>query len=212
MRFANIKSTSLALCLGLVTACSGATDKSEQAPAPQSQQPTAEEAAMAKEYANLPASVVIRVPVDANGNEVSDQAEMRTSVASAEVSNNNTEALFTSAQPARTVSNADELDSDSSTQSWQDPGSSESFDSGYSALNNNQSGYGNQEFGYGQGHGSGGCGGSSWCGYGPRSYSLTFTAAYWSYPRPRCYGFGGYNYYWYPRPSCSPWRWCGGGF
>ena len=244
MRFSNIQAVTITLALGLFSACSKDSDKSADSPAPQANAPTEEQIALSKEHSQLPAAVVIRVPVDAAGNEVNDKAEMRTAAVGKEVTVDNTEALFATAQAARVVSSADELDADSSTQSWQNPsiGQNDGFDGNYNAINidditnsnvninvnngngnnsNQGAGYGQtQGGGYGQnqgpiygnnhgggfgqgGFGQGGCNGSSWCGYNPRSYSLVHTSSYWAFPRPRCYGFGGYNYYWYQRPNCG---------
>lgn len=180
--------------------------------------PSAQDTELAAEYQRLPQAVVIRVPVDASGKEVAGNAEMRTFNGQATVSESNTAALFAESEAARVVASADELDADSSTQSWQNPvNNGDNFDGNYTAINiedvrnsniNVTVNNGSHGGVVGGGH-HGGCGGSSWCGYYPRSYSLVHTASYWAFPRPRCYGFGGYNYYWYPRPSCTPWRWCG---
>ncbi len=100
------------LCSGLVLLA--AACHTEQTA---TQQPDAKTEAMAAEYQSLPQIVVVRVPVDAHGNELHDQAELAetSGVVSADLLENNFEQLAPITNIAQTGDN--DLD-DSSTQSW----------------------------------------------------------------------------------------------
>jgi hypothetical protein len=77
-------------------------------------QPVTEQSAVA-ESAKLPAVTLVKVPVDASGNEIHDKAEMRLAN-SADLSEGNVEAVFGSSSAPETF--VDELDQSSSTESF----------------------------------------------------------------------------------------------
>ena len=142
MAFKNIKTATLSVATvaALVVGC-GTNNTDKAAPeAPQAAPTTSpQDAALAQEYASLPeGGVIIRVPVDAEGRENVDAAELRTLSAVVEVSDANAEAVFASgASPAALA--ASELDKDSSTQSWHDWRTAQNvgndFDRNYTDLN-----------------------------------------------------------------------------
>lgn len=93
-------------------ACS--TSKSD-APASNNTPKISEEAAKAQS-AQLPGVVIVRVPVDANGKEVNDKAEMRLVNSSDAVTQSNIAATFDAGKAPATT--GDELDQTSSTESF----------------------------------------------------------------------------------------------
>jgi hypothetical protein len=187
----------------------------EDAPAPEVKPVAAEQdAALAKEYESLPAGVVVRVPVDADGKEVVESAEMRTTSVT-EVNNDTVGATFEAAATPTVVGSADELNNDTSVQSWQSHqprhnqrgnfGNRTDIDINARRSNvnvdidiNNINIINNYYGSY----------------YRPRTYSVFNTSSFWTYRAPiyTCARVcGGYNYYYYPRPSCTTWTWCRSG-
>ena len=146
-----LKSLSIVAAMGLVAACGTNSKQEGTSTAPEAKQETKkssdDEKALESEFAALPSSVIIAVPVDAKGKEQQDKATMRLQGGNAVVSDSNVEATYAaSAAPAKL--GRGELDADSSTQSWNYYQQDE-VDSGYS----NGGGYGNQgnnNQGYGQ--------------------------------------------------------------
>ncbi|TWW07973.1 hypothetical protein E3A20_28980 [Planctomyces bekefii] len=81
---------------------------------------------ISEEYGSLPRQVVIGVSVDGDGRDVAGSGEMRIPAQDVQVSDEiaSDEAAhqaFESGQPAHVVADVDELDKDSSTQSWASP-------------------------------------------------------------------------------------------
>ena len=228
MAFMKLKTATLSVATvaALVVGCG--TSKTEKAPAdaPQAAPTSPEDAALAQEYAKLPeGGVIIRVPVDAEGRENVDAAEMRTLSAAVEVSDANAENVFSTGSAPAAVA-ASELDKDSSTQSWHDWRTAQNigggFDRNYTdlnisgnvnsniAVNVNNGGFGNVG-----GAGIGGCQGG-WCNGGffnnyiPRAYSAVHVGGFFGFHRPICRLFGGFRYYHWHRPACGA-GWCGAG-
>ena len=122
---ATLAQLSSLVCVTLMIASCGqkdqnTTDKTETAPIqtqPEavSQQSEAEEAAA---QLTVPASVIVRIPVDQDGN-ITGEPEMRSVNESLDVDNSQLIAeTFDAATAAASVSTEGELDADSSTQSW----------------------------------------------------------------------------------------------
>ncbi len=149
--------------------------KSEETP---KGDPTAEKQA----FEALPAGVVMRVPVE-NGKEVLDKADTRL-IDKDQVSDAATaDAMWQSGKtPDHMVKSQDELDSDSSTQSWY-------YQCGYSYYYCNSYSYGSNYY--------------RW--YTPYSY---WRGNYWQYSYSNYYNYNNYNYYYYQR-SCYSYSWCG---
>lgn len=97
--------TAVILALGLA-ACGGSNDKENQ---------DADVAARAEKFSQLPATAILAVPV-VNGVEATDQAELRTS--NAQIDLNNAAELASAFQSGAKATVSNELDADSSTQSW----------------------------------------------------------------------------------------------
>lgn len=100
---------------GVFAAC-GTQTKESKAPAAAPSQNAAPAEATSATKADLPAILIAKVPVDANGQEVDAQVETRSVMAQADVSNGDVAA----AQFAQgsSVQVADELDKDTSSQQW----------------------------------------------------------------------------------------------
>ncbi len=203
---------SVVLAMGVTLAFVGCSTKSKDEPAA-NQEPTLTEQdkAMAEEYAKLP-GVVIEVPRDEQGNLKNSEAKMALYSGSAEsISDVTADAIWTDAKTANVVASTDELDADSSTQSWHDPrpnynNGGQDFGGGnYTGINisdinnsnvnvdvnnNNNNYYGN---------------------YYPRAYSLVNTNSYWAYnQRPYQFCRTSCCRFYYPRPACQQsWNWCG---
>ena len=148
----------------LTTACGSGSKKTPDA---NQAQPviSAEQKAI---ESSLPAAAIVRVQVDAEGNEDTTKMEMRLQTGEGEAQD--TEMVVASFDQGATVAelkNADELDADSSAQSW-------CWRGGYGGFGY---GYGYPAYGYGGGYYNYGYGG----GYGYGGYN------YYYYPR---YGWG----------------------
>lgn len=144
----------------------------------------ADEASQVKTFKSLPAGVVTRVPV-VDGKEVTDQAETKLVDQDSANDGASTEAMFQAGKTPENLVAQDELDKDSSTQSWY-------YSCGYSYYsycNNYSYGYGyNSYYRY----------------YSPYSY---YNGYNWPYSYNNYYNYGGYNYYHYRR-SCYSYSWC----
>ena len=235
-----LKSLSILVAMGFVAACGTNSKQEGTSTAPEAKQETktssSDEKALESEFAALPSSVIIAVPVDAKGNEQHDKATMRLQGGDAVVSDSNVEATYASAAAPAKLGRG-ELDADSSTQSWNyyQPGQG---NQGYGNSGNNGQGYGqngsqsnaagvnisdiqnsnvnvdvtnnyNSQNGSQIGGGQGYNGGSGYyAGYRPAAYSTVWTGNYWGYSRPWCFQRPAYNYYVYPR-RCGSYRFCG---
>ena len=168
-----------------LAACGTAKKKSSDAPAADATAPKISEDQAKADSANLPGVVIVKVPVDANGKEVQDKAEMRLVDSKDSLTQANIASTFDAGKaPAAT---GDELDQTSSTESfcgW-------AFGSGFRNRY-----YGNSyswnwsfyrptylNYGYSYGYNYGG----SYGGYGS-SYGNGYGA-----------GYGNSNYYYYNR-------------
>ncbi len=137
--------------------------------------------------ASLPHAALVRVPVNAAGEESFDKAELRLQHDAVAGASEVVSSFENAESVAEVKSGATELDQDTSTQAW--------FYRGYYGR-----GY------YGRGHGY---------GYGYRYYpSYNYGGRYYNYGWGNGYGYGygyrpyyhgGYNYYYYPR-----WGWGSG--
>lgn len=205
-----------ALALSLA-ACGTQSDKKTE----QAQQAKPEVAAAPATNAEIPAAMVLRVPVDADG-KATGMPEMKVlKTGKVEDSADSVVAAFANGDVAK----VGELDADSSTQSWSAyAGFSSSYGSNYNSSYGG--GYGNSGYGnsYGGSSYGGGYGGSYGCGsycssynqsyfynsYSPTLYYGNQQYNYGSY-RPYSYNNGGYNYYCY-RPSYGYGGGYGGGY
>lgn len=168
-------------------------------------------AAADSEFNRLPAGVLIRVPVAADGTESREKAELKTAIAAPTDSEIDT--AWTNAESANVGSN--ELDKSTSTQSWHNPSNDygdeysnrqeiNAVNYGGTQYNINNYGVSNYQSGYGSHNNNGYYNNyyrpvvNSYNGWGYYSYNV----------RPRCYRSFGYAYYYYSRPSCT-YRWCG---
>jgi hypothetical protein len=202
--------------LAALTAC-GTHKKSDDAadqPAPNAQPTAADDPA-------LPEAAIVRVPVDAKG-EPTGEPEMRIYSGDAIGDDGVQAAWDASTAPAKVVNSAEELDADTSTQSWTSYSYISAGGWGGSYGNGYGNGYGyNNGYGYGAGYGGyypGGYPGGYQPGYGCGSYSCYNQNYFQNYYRPvlgyggnsynygvytpyNSYGGGGgYNYYCYSRP------------
>lgn len=172
------------------------SDKAEDKPA-ETTAPTGSSEAPAQQEEVAPETIIVKVPVDADGNELTDQIESRQAKAGADVA-----AQFEAGQGLEVK---DELDQDTSSQEWGRAGAywntpwypgkllgrglwwgrnpytsyGNSYGYGYGYSNNYGNGYG----GYGNGYGN------SYGGYG---YTYSYVSTYRS---------NGCNYYTYGKPS-----------
>jgi hypothetical protein len=180
MRFANTL-VSAAMALGLA-AC-GAPDKQSKNDDGAQAAPTTDEekkAQLEQDFAEIPNAAIVRVPVDADGN-VTGEPEMMTYKGSEDLETVESaeKAFAAGAAPQKLIASQDELDGDSSTQSW-------------TAWTNYSSSYGN---GYGNSYGNsyGNGYGSSYGNRYGNSYGSSWNYNYWStsykpvlyYKRPR---------------------------
>lgn len=152
------------------------------------QQPQGEDA-QRKAFESLPASAVVRVPVE-NGKELRDKAEFKIVDQGKPTDSSSAETLFQSGKaPEKTISSKDELDGDSSTQSWYYP-----------------SCYTYSCYGYGYGYNSS----YYYSNYYSSSYYpyVNWYGYNWNYNYYNTYNCNGYNYYYYNR-SCYSYSWCG---
>ncbi len=94
-----------------VTACGTSKKNSDQAPAPKISEAEAKAAG-----AKLPGVVIVKVPVDANGKEVNDKAEMRLVSSADQLTQENIATTFEAGQAP--VAIGSELDNASSTESY----------------------------------------------------------------------------------------------
>ncbi len=155
-----------------VSAC-GAKDQGKSVTKPV----ITEEAAKAQSQA-LPAVTIVRVPVDAAGQEVHDKAEMRLA-SEKNLSQSNVESVFTASKAPEIF--VDELDQTSSTESfcgwrlWRRRcfNNCGSFNYGYN-------------YSYGQNY--------NWSFYRPTYYNYGY---YYNWNYAQTYNAGGYNYYQY---------------
>jgi hypothetical protein len=238
MKIMSISASAAILATSLV-GCG--TQQSSQSPAPQKQQaPVAaktieadpsKDAALEAEYASLPANVILRVKKDSSGKEIPGSAEM-VSLRS-DVQQDQIAASFSKGQPLSEAKNGDDLDGDSSTQSWYGWNGYNGADyNNQTTVNYSNINYGNQygsaNFGAANGFGNdvgvngGGAGwgvnqfSNGWNNFGSPYYggfrplvgSNVYQGAHWQYGRPWCYNGGNFNYYWYPRPRCGQWNFC----
>jgi hypothetical protein len=166
----------------------------------------ADAAFLKAEYEKLPVGMMVRVPVDANGKEMTDKAEMRATSLTSIASGDAAEKAFEEANTVQALSSLDELNADSSTQQW--------F-------------YSRQVY-RSYGNCVGGCGGGyqkyksvQWGWGAPTVYPAMNSNYHWNYSNP-CYwqrpvmnncGYSNcnsYRYYYYQRPSCGGYSYCGG--
>lgn len=224
----NVSKISIGSMMVLALACGQKESAQDAAPARQDAPKTtktdaAKETQLEAEYAALPQSVIIAVPLDKNGNELVDQAEMKTQADSSMVIDQNVEATFNAGKSPAKVGKG-ELDADSSTQSWRswrpnrrgDQGNSyradvdqdNDSDINISDINNsnvdvnvNQTNnyYQNQSYQGGYGY---------YSNYRPRAYSNSWRGGYWGYSRPWCFQRPLVRYYVYQRSCCS-YSFCG---
>jgi len=187
--------------VGGLTAC-GTNDNKKQSNNgdEQSVEVTEEEkAALEAEFQTIPAAAIVRVPVDADGNATGEPQMMTIGQADGLENLDAVAAAFDNGQaPQKMISGKDELNDDTSTQSWQ-------------AWNNygNYNSYG-KNTSYGNSYGSNSSyGGRNWNhsywynSYKPVLYSKGYGWNYGHY-RPTYYSGRGYNYYCY-RPY-SYWK------
>lgn len=160
MRFLNL-SAAVLLALGL-GACGSISNQNKA-----NNKQDADVTARAEKFSQLPKAAILAVPVDANGNEMTDKAELR--VLNKDVDMNKADSLASAyseaTKPATVIDSADELNSDSSTQAWWRWG------------------------GYGYG-----CYRSCWFGYRP---AVWYGGYNWNYGWGGYGYWGGYNYYGY---------------
>jgi hypothetical protein len=183
-----VKNSLLSVCVVALAACGEAQDQKKVVPKSHSpaqmttgQQSTEIDARQAK----LPLAGIIRVPIDQNGNERHDQADFRTVTGSKHFSEAQSvsEAFAGGTTPTHVV---DELDSDSSTESWYGWGGSCGY-GGYGGYG--YGGYGSYGYGYG--------------GYNSYYYSAwrpscNYYGYNYTYGNPSYYSYGDANYYYYP--------------
>jgi len=144
-----------------------------------------DDASQIQTFKSLPAGVVTRVPV-VDGKEVNDQAETKLVDQNSANDGASAEAMWTAGKTPENLVSKDELDKDSSTQSWY-------YSCGYSYY----SYCNNYSYGYGYS--------SYYRYYSPYSY---YNGNYWPYRYNNYHNYGGYNYYHYQR-SCYSYSWCG---
>lgn len=210
MRKTLIKSAIAMSVLVAFAACS--TSKKDEQSTDTQKPLTADEKALAEEYAALP-GVVIEVPKDENGNLKNTEAKMALYSGTAEaVSDDSSEVIWTESAAAKTVTSTDELDQDSSTQSWHDPRpgynqnndfnqNGNQVDGDFTAININDVNNSNINVDVNSNNYYG--------SYYPRAYSLRHSSSFWSYcrrPIQRCHVSS--CRFFYPRPTCN-WNWCG---
>ncbi len=142
-----------------------------------------EEAAIAK-AAELPSVAIVRVPVGADGKEINDKAELRTTSAQNLTANTVTSAFAAAKTPEVTV---DELDKTSSTESfcgwrrWRRCNSCGYGNTSYSYNYNSYNNYSNHN-------------NYNWSFYSPAYYNYGY---YYGYNYANTYNYAGYNYYQY---------------
>jgi len=168
----------------LATACSTQPKDSGNAAAPVVTTTTEQSVAADQ----MPAAAIVRVELDASGNPVGAPDMRTTSVSKEQLTGTAVAAAFESgAAPQKVRGSADELDSDTSVQSW---GWGRSYNNyGYNSYNNyggyNNYSYGynnyNSNYGYGNGYNTY-YGGNSY-GYGYNSYYSSGNYGYYSYCR-----------------------------
>jgi hypothetical protein len=169
-----------------------------------------------KEYQTLPAGVLVRVPLDSKGKELTTQSEVR-------VSNDSisSEQIATVWSGATTSTNLQSKSSDSTLNSQN---SSNIYRRGrygrgrYRAGRYYGRGYGRYGYGYGRRAYYGGYyryartayrANYYYNSYRPAYYSNAYTYSYWGYnTTPVVYASSYYNYYYYSRPSCGIFSWC----
>jgi hypothetical protein len=105
----------LIAAIGLIAACGTQEQHKDVAPVAQTQ--TTAVAAEDKATSSLPRYLVVRVPLDASGNEILESAESR-EVASKDGSIDSADIAHTAFESGKSVKVADELDASSSTESW----------------------------------------------------------------------------------------------
>lgn len=190
---------------------------------PSTQVDASKEKALESEFSALPQSVIIAVPLDERGNELLDQAVMKTQSGSEMVVDANVDATFANAKSPAKIGKG-ELDGDSSTQSWQpwqpnqngyqgqngqvDQSNANSINIGNINNSNvdvnvsqNNNYYQNQSYQGGSGY---------YSNYRPWAYSTQWTGNYWGYSRPWCFQRPQIHYYVYPR-QCSSFSFCSNG-
>ena len=204
MRKTLIKS---AVAMSVVVAFAACSTKSKNEDSTPQKPLTADEKALAEEYAALP-GVVIEVPKDDQGNLKNSEAKMALYSGTVEaVSTDSADGIWTESASAKTVTSTDELDQDSSTQSWRDPRpgynqqSPNNFDGNYTSINMNDINNSNIDIDVNSNN--------YYNGYYPRAYSLRNTSSFWSYcQRPVQHCQVSSCRFFYPRPACR-WNWCG---
>ncbi len=217
MRFNPLKGAVLTTALLVLNSC-GSDVASQQATQPEVKPLTAaEESAIKNEYAALPQGVMVRVAVDESGKELGDSAEIRAINENAVSTSSDASQLWSAG------SAANELDQDSSTQSYgAEQVEYRDLNDSYNRGNqHNQGGYDHNR--HGRGHYNGGGfargyrrgyrdgfqDGYYTDSYRPTYYSSAYYGGYWGYnSNPYCYTVGSYRYYYYQRPSCSVYSWC----
>lgn len=198
--------TLVPIATALVLAACGTQDKKGSDKAADSQ-PTPEALAAEQAPAQIeqaPEMIIAKVPLDANGNEMTDQIETRSL---ATVGDQADAAQQFAAGQAIDV--RDELDQDSSSQQWGGaywntpwyPGKLLGRGLWWGGNPYTSYGYGNSYGGYGNSYGNS-CGGYSGCGssYG-NSYGGYGNSYGYSYSYGTTYRSGGCNYYTYARPT-----------
>jgi hypothetical protein len=167
----------VSLTAALVLASCGSPDKEAKKPV------VTEEAAKAK-AAELPSTVLVRVPVDASGKEVHDKAELRT-INAKTVSGDSVAASFERASAPDQVVNVDELDASSST---------ESFCGWRRWRRCTTCGHANQNYNYNVNYNYNNNGAWNWAHYAPAYYNYGY---YYGYNYSNTFNQSGYNYYQY---------------
>lgn len=178
-------SAGLVLALGACGTKKAAQNSDAPAPAPTaSNDKTAAAAA-------LPQATIVRVAVDDKGNVIG-APEMRTTNDTAALSSGQgLSQAFTAGQEPKIVASTDELDKNSSTQSW---GGWNYYSPSYYGHNNYYNTYGYGYYGCGSYCGS--YGSTYWYSYRPVVYSC---GSQYGYGYNSYYNYGGYNYYGYSR-------------
>lgn len=147
-----------------------------------------EEAAIAK-AAELPATVIVRVPVGTNGKELHDMAELRTTN-DAGVNSSSVAAAFSSAKSPDAV--VDELDKTSSTEStcgWRRWRRCASCGYAYTSYNYNWSFYTPAYYNYGYYYGYNYTNSYNYAGYNYYQYNSSFGSSYSGYGNAPGYGY-----------------------
>ena len=141
----------LVSCLVVAASCGKPTSKKDE-----TRQDVVEAAAPVAKPADMPVAAIVRVPVDAEGKEDPTQAELRLE-ASEKLAKTKEEALASfenGKAPAQVKKSHDELDKDSSSQSWFFGSLFRNYNYGYNYGYNYSIGYGSYNNYYSYGYGN----------------------------------------------------------